>query len=160
MKQICLGTLITLLYQSRRRTADRVKVTCGGIFAAYGLDINNYNKELPSHLKSGHDQVPGDLVTMARDNISIEEVTKGISEHLLPLIHPDKHKSLFRAIKAVLREDESIDNTTIVGRTPGYEKENILNHDSFYEAETLANLITYALLTGSRPRSFLRSRRI
>lgn len=42
MKQICMDTMITLIYQSRRRNADKVKDICGGIFAAYGLDINIY----------------------------------------------------------------------------------------------------------------------
>lgn len=34
MKQICLGTMITLIYQSRRRNTDKVKDICAGIFAA------------------------------------------------------------------------------------------------------------------------------
>ena len=29
---ICLGTMITLLYQSRMRSADKIKTVCGGIF--------------------------------------------------------------------------------------------------------------------------------
>ena len=66
MKQICLGTMITLIYQSRRRNADKVKDICCGIFAAYGLDINAYNAGLPSHLKSGHDPVPKDLEDAAK----------------------------------------------------------------------------------------------
>ncbi len=49
MKQICLGTMITLIYQSRTRSADTIKSVCSGIFAAYGLDINTYNNGLPSH---------------------------------------------------------------------------------------------------------------
>lgn len=146
MKQLCLGTMVTLIYQSRRRNADTIKNICGGIFAAYGLKISNYNKELPSHLKKGHDPVPGDLVTVARE-MSIDDVTKGMAEHLLPLIHSDKHKCLFRAIKAVLREDITIANTTVVGFTPGFEKENILKYDSFHEAETLANIITYSIVS-------------
>ena len=59
MKRICLGTMITLLYQSRIRSADKIKTVCGGIFAAFGLDIDNFNQGLPSHLKSGHDPAPG-----------------------------------------------------------------------------------------------------
>lgn len=104
MKRICLGTIITLIYQSRTRSADTIKSVCGGIFAAYDLDINNYNKELPSHLKSGHDPVPSDLLTKAR-TLDIDVVASGIEKHLVPLIHPEKHKCLFRAIKAILRED-------------------------------------------------------
>ena len=101
MKQICLGTIITLIYQSRTRSADTIKSVCGGIFATYGLDINNYNKELPSHLKSGHDAVPGELLTAAR-SADINVVAKGIEEKLIPLIHQDKHECLFLAIKDVL----------------------------------------------------------
>lgn len=144
MKQICLGTIITLIYQSRTRSADTIKSVCGGIFATYGLDINNYNKELPSHLKSGHDAVPGELLTAAR-SADINVVAKGIEEKLIPLIHQDKHECLFLAIKDVLREDMSISDITLVGVTPGYEKNSILNQDSLYEAMTLANIITYAI---------------
>lgn len=70
MKQICLGTIITLIYQSRTRSADTIKSVCGGIFAAYGLDINIYNKGLPSHLKSGHDPVPVELISVAKFRFS------------------------------------------------------------------------------------------
>lgn len=136
--------MITLIYQSRTRSADTIKSVCGGIFAAYGLDINNFNKELPSHLKSGHDPVPGDLLAAARST-NIDDIAKGIENHLIPLIHADKHECLFRAIKDILREDTCIANSSIVGIMPGYEKENILKHNSFYEAMTLANIITYAI---------------
>ena len=40
MKRLCLGTMITILYQCRTRNADTIKSVCSGIFAAYGLDIN------------------------------------------------------------------------------------------------------------------------
>lgn len=145
MKQICLGTMITLIYQSRRRNADKIKDICCGIFTAYGLDINTFNKELPSHLKSCHDPVPGELITAAR-TISVEEVAKRLDESLLPLIHPSKHVCLFRGIKAVLRDDETIADTTLIGTMPGYEKKSILEHNSFYEALTLANILTYSII--------------
>lgn len=61
------------------------------------------------------------------------------------MIHQDKHECLFLAIKDVLREDMSISDITLVGVTPGYEKNSILNQDSLYEAMTLANIITYAI---------------
>ena len=98
MKRLCLGTMITILYQCRTRSADTIKSVCSGIFAAYGLDINNYNKELPSHLKSGHDPVPGDLLIKARET-NIDDVALGIENRVLPLIHQDKHIYLFRALK-------------------------------------------------------------
>lgn len=144
MKQICLGTIITLIYQSRTRSADTIKSVCCGIFASYGLDITYYNKELPSHLKSGHDPAPVELISSAR-SANINETAKKIEDHLIPLIHQDKHERLLLAIKEILREDSSIAGTTIVGVTPGFEKDSILSQNSFYEAMTLANIITYAI---------------
>lgn len=144
MKRICLGTIITLIYQSRTRSADTIKSVCGGVFAAYELNISNYDKALPSHLKSGHDPVPGDLLLAARQS-NIDDVAQGIESHVLPLIHQDKHIYLFRAIKEILKDDTTIADSTIVGVMPGYEKISILNHDSFYEAITLANILTYAI---------------
>ena len=144
MKQICLGTIITLIYQSRTRSADTIKSVCGGIFAAYDLDITSYNKELPSHLKSGHDPVPSELISSAR-SANIDDTAKKIEDYLIPLIHQDKHEHLLLAIKEILREDSSIAGTTIVGVTPGFEKDSIMTQNSFYEAMTLANIITYAI---------------
>lgn len=135
MKLICLGTIITLIYQSRTRSADTIKSVCGGVFAAYELNISNYDKALPSHLKSGHDPVPGDLLLAARQS-NIDDVAQGIESHVLPLIHQDKHIYLFRAIKEILKDDTTIADSTIVGVMPGYEKISILNHDSFYELGT------------------------
>ena len=144
MKRICLGTMITLLYQSRMRSADKIKTVCGGIFAAFGLDIDNFNKELPSHLKSGHDPAPGDLIDAAR-NLSIEDIDRGFEKYVLPLIHNEKHEAVFRAIKDILRDDTTILGTTVVGKMAGFEKDNILNYESFDESALLANVVTYRI---------------
>lgn len=146
MKRICLGTMITLLYQSRMRSADTIKTVCGGIFAAYGLDVGNFNKELPSHLKSGHDPIPSSLIDAAR-KLSIEEIDKGFEERVLPLIHNEKHEALFRAIKDILREDTTISGTTVVGKMVGFEKDNILKYEEFDESALLANVVTYAIIS-------------
>lgn len=146
MKRICLGTMITLLYQSRIRSTDKIKTVCGGIFAAFGLDIENFNKELPSHLKSGHDPVPGDLIDAAR-NLPIVKIDRGFEEYVLPLIHNEKHVAVFRAIKDILRDDTTILGTTVVGKMAGFEKDNILNHESFDESALLANVVTYAIIS-------------
>ena len=88
MKRICLGTMITLIYQSRIRRSDTYKSVCGGIFAAYGQKIENYNKELPGHLRSGHDTVPEDLVSAAR-TLPMGDIDKGVEDYVLPLINPE-----------------------------------------------------------------------
>jgi len=135
--------MITLIYQSRIRRSDTYKSVCGGIFAAYGLNIENYDKSLPGHLRSGHDPAPDALVTAAR-TMSMDDIDKGVEEYVLPLINREKKVALFRAIKAILRED-SIADDTLVGRIKGYEKENILNSNSFYDSMLLANVLTYAI---------------
>jgi hypothetical protein len=138
--------MITLIYQSRRRNADKVKDICGGIFAAYGLDINSYNDGLPSHLKNGHDPTPKDLESVAK-TLSIDKIDEGFDKYVVPLIHNEKHEALVRAIRDVLRDDSTIFNNTIVGISPGFEKEHILNYDSFDESALLANVITYAIIS-------------
>ena len=130
MKRLCLGTMINLLYQCRIRSADTIKLVCGGIFAAYGLDINNYNVELPSHLKSGHDPVPVDLIIKARE-MKIDDVALGIENCVLPLIHQDKRISLFlaRSAKKVIGVEivpEAIRDARINAEINGIEKAEFL----------------------------------
>lgn len=52
MKRLCLNIMIHLSYQCYTRSADNIKSVYGNIFATYGLDINNCNKDLLSYLKS------------------------------------------------------------------------------------------------------------
>lgn len=138
--------MITLIYQSRRRSTDKIKDICAGIFAAYGLDINSYNTGLPSHLKSGHDSVPKDLEDAAR-TLSIDVIDEGFDKYVVPLIHNEKHEALVRAIRDVLRDDTSILDSTIVGISAGFEKVNILRHNSYDESALLANAVTYGILS-------------
>lgn len=138
--------MITLIYQSRKRNADKVKDVCRCIFSAYGLDINAYNNTLPSHLKSGHDTVPKELEYAAR-RLSIEEIDAGFEKYVIPIIHNGKHEALVRAIRAILREDKTIFANSLIGISPGFERDNILNHNSFDESALLANVVTYAILS-------------
>lgn len=145
MKQICPGTMITLIYQSRKRNADKVKDICSGSFAAYGLDIDSYNDGLPSHLKSGHDPATKDLID-ATKSLSIDEIDVGFDKYVVPLIHNEKHEALVCAIRAILREDATIFGSTVVGVSPGFERDSILNYNFFDESALLADVVTYAIL--------------
>ena len=84
-EKIMFGNYNTLLYQCRTRSADTIKSVCSGIFATYDLDITSYNKELSSHLKSGHDPVPVKLIFTARI-ANIDCVAEGIEDNLIPSI--------------------------------------------------------------------------
>lgn len=108
--------------------------------------IDSYNDGLPSHLKSGHDPAPKDLIDAAK-SLSIDEIDVGFDKYVVPLIHNEKHEALVRAIRAILREDTTILGSTVVGVSPGFERDSILNYNSFDESALLANVVTYAILS-------------
>ena len=89
MKKICLGTMINLLHQARARKSDQARDVCRRIFAAFDCSIDSYAKELPSHLKSGHDPVPKELVDNARD-LDEEIVNQAVKLHVLDGIATEK----------------------------------------------------------------------
>lgn len=141
--RICPGTLITILYQARAVQSHKYKNICKGIFAAYGLEIDNYSNTLSSHIRSGSEKPPSALIDAARE-MSAEDVTEGFRVHVLTHIADSKRKAVIRAIRAVLRED-NIERTTCIGYD-GYNKDTILTHDSFSEASILASVFRYAFV--------------
>lgn len=60
--------MITLIFQARAKKTAKVRDICRGVFAAYGCNIDGYSKELPSHLKSGHDPMPKEIYDSAKDS--------------------------------------------------------------------------------------------
>ena len=143
MKKICLGTMINLLYQARSRKSDQARDVCRRVFAAFNCSIDSYAKELPSHLKSGHDPVPKELVENARD-LDEETVNKGVKKYVLEGIAEEKHEAIVRAIKAILDDDKDILPSTTVGYV-GFEKEAIMSHDTFEESALMASVLKYSI---------------
>ena len=143
MKKICLGTMINLLYQAKARKADQVRDVCRRIFAAFNCNIDGYDKALPSHLKSGHDPVPKDLVDSARD-MDEEDVNQGVKKHILEGIATDKREAIIRAIKDILEDDTDMLPSTTVGYV-GFEKEAIISHDVFEESAIMASVLKYSI---------------
>ena len=144
MKRICTGTMITLIYQARAKKSAKVRDICRSVFDAYGCDIDSYGKELPSHLKSGHDPMPKGVYDSANDS-DPDEIIAGFKQHVLGLIDNGKREALVRAIKAILAEDTSISDHHIVGYD-GFSKKTILECTSFGEADLLASVCRFAIL--------------
>lgn len=96
--RICPGTLITILYQARAVQSHKYKNICKGIFAAYGLEIDNYSNTLSSHMRSGAEKPPSELIDAARE-MSAEDVTEGFRVHVLNHIADSKRKAVIRAIR-------------------------------------------------------------
>ncbi len=114
MKKICLGTMINLLHKARKRKSDQARDVCRRIFAAFDCSIDSYAKELPSHLKSGHDPVPKELFDNARD-FDEETVNQGVKKHILEGIAENKREAIVRAIKDILDDDTDMLPSTTVG---------------------------------------------
>lgn len=134
---------ISVLYQAKARKADQVRDVCRRIFAAFNCNIDGYDKALPSHLKSGHDPVPKDLVDSARD-MDEEDVNQGVKKHILEGIATDKREAIIRAIKDILEDDTDMLPSTTVGYV-GFEKEAIISHDVFEESAIMASVLKYSV---------------
>lgn len=144
MKKLCFGTLLNLVYQAKGQNVT-YKSICDAVFSVYGCDDTTHrDKSLPSHLKSGHDNVPPEVVNAARD-MSYEDAVKGFENCVVGLISDAYAKQFIYAIKAVLRED-NISDETLIGNVTGFEKKSILTADKFIMASLLACLFRYAIV--------------
>lgn len=143
MKKLCLGTMICLLHQARERKSDKPRDICRRIFSAFNCSIDSYAKELPSHLKSGHDSVPKELVDNARD-LDEEIVNQGVKNHVLDGIDETKREAVVRAIKDILKDDREMQPSTTVGYV-GFEKEAIMGSEVFEESALMASVLKYSI---------------
>lgn len=144
MKILCFGTLLNLIYQAKGQNVT-YKSICDAVFSVYGCDDTTHrDKSLPSHLKSGHDNVPPDVVDAAR-NMEYECAVRGFEECVVGLIADASAKQFIYAVKAVLQED-NIPDDTIIGNVTGFEKKSILAADKFIMASLLACLFRYAIV--------------
>jgi len=144
MKRLCFGTLLNLLYQARTSQAKQHQI-CRAMFSAFNTDMDSYDNSIVGHLKSGHDNVPASLLDNAKV-MSIDDVSDKITTGLLPLIKQEKYKSLVRAIKAILCEDTTIAEDTVVGKISGYEKKNIISCSTFTFNELIAHVLYYVIV--------------
>lgn len=98
MKKLCFGTLLNLIYQAKGQSVT-YKSICDAVFSVYGCDdTTNRDKSLPSHLKSGHDSVPPDVIKAARD-MSHEDAVDGFEDLVVGLIAEANAKQFIYAVK-------------------------------------------------------------
>ena len=143
MKKLCFGTLLNLVFQAKGQGV-KYKSICDAVFSAYGCDsISSRDKNLPSRLKSGRDNVPPDVVCAARE-MPYEDACKAFESTVVCLIASDNATQFIRSVKAILREDDVSEDTTI-----GYShftKKKILDSNKFIMASLLAALFRYAIV--------------
>jgi hypothetical protein len=131
------------MYQAKGQGVT-YKSICESVFTAYGRPgMGNRDTTLPSHLKSGHDNVPPDVVDAARQ-LSFEDAVSNFQNCVIKQIAYENEKAFVYAIKAILREDP-VSPETIIGYRHGYEKANLLKSDKFQMTPLLASLFKYAI---------------
>ena len=64
MKRLCIGTLMSILYQARNQKVTN-NLLCDAIFSSYAQSIELRDGSLPGHLKSGRENVPPDVIDAA-----------------------------------------------------------------------------------------------
>lgn len=144
MKRLCFGTLMKILYQARNQKVTN-NTLCDAILSSYSQTSASYDGSLPGHLKSGHDNVPPDVIDAVR-NTSFEEAEEVFRTRVVTLIKDSKRESVVRAIKNVLCEDLTIQDHTVVGYIEGYEKINITTSSTFNLSTLLASVFYYAII--------------
>lgn len=141
MKRLCFGTLLRIFYECKRSGSQNnicqtmLNVFDGSILSAVDAAVNK--------LKKGVDNVSPITTETARNSTYEETINK--IEPLIKLIKPEKYISIIRAIKAVLREDTTIQDDTTLGYVSGYEKSKILASTTFTFNELIANILYYVV---------------
>ena len=95
-------------------------------------------------MKSGHDNVPPDVIDAARA-ITYEDAVIAFDRGVVGLIAEANAKQFIYAVKAVLREDD-IPDDTLIGSVAGFEKSAILERNKFIMAPLMASLFRYAIV--------------
>lgn len=65
MYRLCLGTIMTILYQARSPKVTNQSI-CDALFKCFGKSAESYDSSTPEHLKSGKICVPPDVLGAAR----------------------------------------------------------------------------------------------
>ena len=114
MKRLCFGTILTILHQSRN---NKVTITslCENIAKAYGTDITDTRTETAyNKMKAGSQNPPDEIVDSAR-TITIDKFADGLAKYVIPLLKAGSKKSIILALRDVIKEDKTLDDTVVIG---------------------------------------------
>ena len=141
MKRLCFGALLKIIYGAKIYGPTQPDI-CNAMLGVFGESMQSAEDATATRLKKGTDNLSPTVVEAASRS-TFESAIQNIS-HLISYIKIDRQKPVVRAIKAILREDTTISEDTIVGYIKGYEKSNITNTTTCTFNELLANVLYYA----------------
>ena len=146
MKRLCFGSLLKLLYLARNNGTKNVPL-CQSIFNAYGFDYDSIvtlDDAKVGHLKSGHDNLDGRFINAVKVSKN-NDVANGFITNIIPNIKEDYKSNIVLAIKDIIKEDTTIDDTCYIGNEKEYTKDNIINGDRFNLVELLVCAFKFAI---------------
>lgn len=141
MKRLCFGALLKIIYDAKIYGPNQRDI-CDAMLGVFGECLHSAEDATATRLKKGTDNLSPSVVEAASQS-TFESAVQNISR-LISYIKIDRQKPVVRAIKAILREDTTIAEDTIIGYVKGYEKSNIINTTTCTFNELLANVLYYA----------------
>lgn len=142
MKRLCFGTAFKILCQAKVNITDEKLLHA--LYAVYDIDGSLIGSQT-SHIKSGHDNVPRELVVKAKC-LPYQDVEISFQEKVIPHLRNEMKKPIVLALLDVLQEDKTIDGEAIIGYITGYEKKNLISSDMFDFSSFLTSVFYYVIV--------------
>ena len=120
---------------------------CQSIFDAYGFNYGSMvtlDESKVGHLKSGHDNLDDRFINAVKVSKN-SDVIDGFIKNVVPNIKEDYKPNIVLAIKDIIKEDTTIEDTFQIGYEKEYTKSNIINGDKFNLVLLLACTFKFAI---------------
>ena len=139
---LCLGSFFNILFSAVSNGITQTKflnTVCNIIQNDY-----EYDDSLVGHLKSGRNNLPPEDIELCR-NKHIDDLIIHFRDNVIPIIRQIKQKNIVLALIDVLRNDNTISNEIVIGKTIGFTKENILSSNKVDFPAFLSNYFYYVV---------------
>lgn len=145
MKKLCIGTFFTIISQARKTSSLQRKLL-GAVLCCANQSSYYEDDTFQGHLKSGKENLTSEYIGYLQGK-TIDEIEEYFDTTVTPHIDLNKKKALFLSLRAVIAEDTSIDNDTLIGLKDGYDKTSILTKNTFSFSGFLANVYAFCVLS-------------
>ncbi|MBR4779839.1 MAG: hypothetical protein IK014_00600 [Lachnospiraceae bacterium] len=144
MNKLCLGTYLQILIRNTIKGTTQ-KELINRIVSLFTNDFDD-SSTATSKLALGLNN-PTNLIIVAANRLNADEKTAlidGFKEKIVELIDPNKKESIIRLLSILIKEDNSIADSTIINDISSLKKES-LDGKSDDIAKFLAGLLLYVL---------------
>lgn len=142
MKRLCFGALLKIIYQARINRVTQPQL-CTAIAKGFN-SLYEFDSTGASHQLDCHDNPPIPL-TDDVTSCDINTASRLFTNHVIPLLKNSLWKEIVKAIQIIIADDTTIPDETMIGKTAGYEKKNIITSTTFCLADLLCNVFYYAI---------------